>query len=121
MTASLSIDQIIEINLEMAEAFGGSSGVRDLASLEGAAARPQTGYYRDLIVEGAALCESLLQNHPFIDGNKRTAITATAIFYDLNGYTLRFADRELFDWLIGLYTAGRVNKQSLDAWFRSHL
>lgn len=121
MTVYLSIDELIQINLEMVETFGGTAGVRDRGALESAAARPQTGYYRDIIEEGAALCESLLQNHPFVDGNKRTAITATAVFYEMNGYTLRFADRELYDWLIHLYSTGRVNKQSLDAWFRTHV
>jgi death-on-curing protein len=105
----------------MVEAFGGALGVRDRDALEAAAARPQTGYYTDIIEEGAALCESLLQNHPFIDGNKRTAITATAVFYEMNGYALRFGDRELYDWLIHLYDIGRLNKQALDAWFRSHV
>jgi len=73
MTAYLSIDELIQINLGMVELFGGSAGVRDRAALEAATARPQTGYYRDAIEEGSALCESLLQNHPFVDGNKRTA------------------------------------------------
>jgi death-on-curing protein len=121
MTVYLSIEELMQINLEMVEAFGGASGIRDRGALEAAVARPQTGYYRDIIEEGAALCESLLQNHPFLDGNKRTAITATAVFYQLNGYALRFGDRELYDWLIHLYTTGRANKQSLDAWFRSHV
>lgn len=67
------------------------------------------------------MCESLLQNHPFVDGNKRTAISAAAVFYEMNGYILRFGDRELYDWLIRLYDTGRVSKQSLDAWFRSHV
>ncbi|HEX4230491.1 MAG TPA: type II toxin-antitoxin system death-on-curing family toxin [Bryobacteraceae bacterium] len=115
------MDELIQINLEMVEAFGGALGVRDRDALEAAAARPQTGYYTDIIEEGAALCESLLQNHPFIDGNKRTAITATAVFYEMNGYALRFGDRELYDWLIHLYDIGRLNKQALDAWFRSHV
>jgi death-on-curing protein len=61
------------------ERFGGSHGLRDQGALESALARPQTGYYLDLIEEAAALWESLSQNHPFIDGNKRIAITATAM------------------------------------------
>lgn len=61
MTVYLSIDELIQINLEMVEVFGGALGVRDRGALEAAAARPQTGYYRDIIEEGAALCESLLR------------------------------------------------------------
>lgn len=114
MTIYLSIDQLIEINLEMVEAFGGKAGIRDRGALEAAEARPRNAYYRDLIEKGAALCESLLQNHPFIDGNKRTAIAATAVFYEMNGYSLKFGDRELYDWLINLYNTGQVNKKSLE-------
>jgi len=51
----------------------------------------------------------------------RELLTATAVFYEMNGYALHFGDRELYDWLIGLYSKGQVNKRSLDAWFRSHL
>jgi death-on-curing protein len=61
------------------------SGGRVAGGLESALARPQTGYYRDLVEEGAPLWESLSQNHPFIDGNKRVAITVTAAFLKLNG------------------------------------
>jgi len=49
----------------------------------GAVARPQTGYDADVIEEAASLCESLLQNHPFMDGNKRSAVAATAVFFAL--------------------------------------
>ncbi|MBV9406423.1 MAG: type II toxin-antitoxin system death-on-curing family toxin [Acidobacteriaceae bacterium] len=121
MRIYLSVDQLIQINLEMSQSFGGTAGVRDRGALEAAAARPQNGYYRDVVEEGAALCESLLQNHPFVDGNKRTAITATAVFYEINGYSLRFEDNELYDWLTHLYNVGRVNKQSLAIWFRAHV
>ena len=65
--------------------FGGSPGLRDRAALESALARPRSGYYRDLIEQAAALLESLSQNHPFVDGNKRTGITVTAAFLRVNG------------------------------------
>jgi plasmid maintenance system antidote protein VapI len=53
--------------------YGGAPGVRDAGALESALHRPQTGYYDSIIHEAAALLESLVQNHPFIDGNKRVA------------------------------------------------
>ena len=62
-------------------------------------ARPQTGYYRDLIQEAAALWESLSQNHPFVDGNKRVAVTVTAAFLRANGYRLEFDDFDAFSFL----------------------
>jgi death-on-curing protein len=75
----------------------------------------------DVIQAGAALCESLLQNHPFVDGNKRTAITATIVFYAMNGYEIRFVDRDLYDWLMQLYDTNNVNRSSLEIWFRQHV
>ena len=60
--------------------------MRDRAALEAALARPQAGYYRDIIEEAAALLESLSENQPFVDGNKRTAIAVAAAFLRVNGY-----------------------------------
>lgn len=120
MTRYLSVADIIQINLEMVEQWGGLSGIRDSGALESAAARPQSGYYTDVIEEAAALCESLLQNHPFVDGNKRTAVTATGVFLRLNGYELIFVDREMYDWLMNLYSTNRVTKLALDVWLRAH-
>lgn len=116
----LTVADLIRINDRMARRWGGMSGLRDISLLESAIARPQSGYYSDIIEEASALCESLLQNHPFIDGNKRSAIVATAAFLRWNGYKLEFSDREMYDWLMSLYETGSVNKLSLDAWFRAH-
>ena len=120
MRVYLSVQNLIQINLEMVEEWGGLVGTRDRGALEAAAARPQTGYYSDVIEEAAALCESLLQNHPFVDGNKRTAITATGVFLRLNNYELVFVDREMYDWLMKLYETGGVTKMVIDAWLRIH-
>lgn len=105
----------------MIQEWGGLAGIREQGALESAVARPQTGYYADLVEEAAALCESLLQNHPFIDGNKRTAITATAVFLRLNDYDLVFVDREMYDWLMNLYETSRVSKVAIEAWLRVHV
>ena len=108
------------INAAVIEKFGGISGLRDRRVLEAAIARPQIGYYSDLMAEAAALFESLLQNHPFLDGNKRTAVTATSVFLVLNGYQLVFKDDEMYEWLIQLLQTGRVNKANLEDWLRQH-
>ena len=75
--------------------------------LEAALARPKTGYYTDLIQEAAALWESFSQNHPFIDGNKRVAVTVIAAFLSVNGYELKFDDLEAHAFLMDLYAVGR--------------
>ncbi len=72
MTVYPTIDEVLIVHDLVIATFGGSSGLRDRGALEAALARPQTGYYQDLIQEAAALWESLSQNHPFVDGNKRS-------------------------------------------------
>jgi death on curing protein len=116
----LSVEEIIEINAEMVAKFGGIHGLRDNKALESAAGRLQSGYYADAIEEAAALFESLSQNHPFLDGNKRTAITSVGVFLQLNGYQLFFEDLEAYRWLIGLYESGGVRKAAIEGWLREH-
>jgi len=110
----------LAIHSAMLAKFGGIDGVRDANGLHSAVGRPQTGYYADIFEEAAALFESLAQNHPFLDGNKRTAITASAVFLRLNGYKLLFDDIEAYEWLMSLYESGGVNKAALERWLRSH-
>jgi death-on-curing protein len=74
--------------------------------------RLDSGYYADAIEEAAARFESLSQNHPFLEGNKRTAVTAAGVSLLLNGYRLLFEDLEAYNWLIGLYESGRVSNRS---------
>src|ERR1700682_6445867 len=85
MTDYLTVAEVLAMHTDQIERYGGSHGVRDQGLLEAALLRPQTGYYADLIEEAAALWESLAQNHPFIDGNKRTAFAATYTFLAING------------------------------------
>jgi death-on-curing protein len=81
--------------------FGGSSGVRDLGLLESALYRPRSGYYSDLAEMAAALFESLLMNHPFVDGNKRVGFFATDVFLRLNGWWLKVEARPAQRFLLG--------------------
>jgi len=81
---------------------------------------PQSGYYEDIIQEAAALWESLSQNHPFADGNKRVAVTVTAAFLKVNGYLLEFDDLEALSFLIGLYESGTMQFVGLEKWLRVH-
>src|ERR1022692_151584 len=88
MSDYLTMAEVLAIHADQIERYGGSPGVRDHGLLEAALYRPQTGYYADLIEEAAALWESLAQNHPFIDGNKRAAFAATYTFLAINGARL---------------------------------
>lgn len=77
----------------MIRRFGGSMGLRDIALLESASERPKASFdgqdlYETLFDKAAALLHSILKNHPFIDGNKRTALASAGIFLKLNGFKL---------------------------------
>ena len=120
-TAFLTLDEVLEIHQRLIAGFGGSSGVRDLGLLESALYRPQTGYYQDLTEMAAALFESLLQNHPFVDGNKRVAFFATDVFLRLNGWKLEVEPRSAHESLIGLMAKGTADFEHLLAWLRERL
>ena len=72
----LTLGDVLAIHADQITTYGGAAGVRDPGQLDAALFRPQTGYYADTIAEAAALWESLSQNHPFVDGNKRTAMVS---------------------------------------------
>jgi len=117
----LAHDELFEIHARLIERFGGESGIRDPGLLESALFRPQTGYYEDLAEMGAALFESLIMNHPFVDGNKRIAFFATDVFFRLNGYKLEVSTSEAHPFLIGLLEAGTCNYENLLPWIRQSI
>jgi len=112
----IRVDDILAIHTDQIERFGGGRGVRDPGLLEAALFRPQTGYYPTLIDEAAALWESLSQNHPFIDGNKRTAFAATYVFLSINGLEIVATDEETQRFVLGLYDTASLNFENLRAW-----
>jgi death on curing protein len=120
MPVYLTVAQVVEIHARMVSLYGGREGLRDAAALEAAVARPRSGYYFDVIEEAAAFFESLSQNHPFLDDNKRTAIAATIIFLTCNGYEISFTDASAYDWLMGLHKRKQLNKRTVDSWLREH-
>src|SRR5271156_3321109 len=101
--------------------YGGAGGLRDPGQLEAALFRPQTGYYADLIEEAAALWESLAQNHPFIDGNKRTAFAVTYTFLAVNGARLDADAVQTYAFVCRLYRANEFRFDKLVPWLRRHV
>lgn len=85
------------------ERYGGASGVRDPGALESALHRPQTGYYDTLIHEAAALLESLIQNHPFVDGKNRVAFAVTDVFLRINGYQIAADSQAIFATMMNFF------------------
>lgn len=124
MTLYLTAQQILFIHGRLIDATGGEHGVRDLGLLESAVARPQATFegedlYPDLFAKAAALLESLAQNHPFVDGNKRTAITAASLFLLQNGRRLETTNEEVERaawWVVN----ERPPLEEIAAWFQEH-
>ncbi|MDW8469240.1 MAG: type II toxin-antitoxin system death-on-curing family toxin [Burkholderiales bacterium] len=104
---------------------GGSTGVRDEGLLESALARPQQRYAYgepapDLAELAATLAYGLARNHPFVDGNKRTAAVCCEAFLELNGAVLEADDLELYPQYLAL-AEGRLTEAEFAAWLRSRL
>ena len=117
----LSVDEVVEIHQRLISRFGGPAGLRDRGLLESALFRPQTGYYADLPETAAAMFESLLMNHPFVDGNKRVAFFATDVFLRLNGWKLEVQTDAAHRFLIGLLDRAECDLAHLQPWIRSSL
>lgn len=114
----LTPDEVLAIHERLLERFGGTPGPRDRGLLESALYRPRTGYYDDLTEMAAALFESLIMNHPFVDGNKRVAFFATDVFLRLNGWRLEVDPDEAHVLLIRLLEEGRCDFGRLLTWIR---
>ena len=119
MTDYLTVAEVLAIHEDQIARYGGSPGIRDRGLLEAALFRPQTGYYTDLLEEAAALWESLSQNHPFMDGNKRTAFAATYTFLAINGAQLTTGLEETLKFVSGLYEAGAFDFNRLNEWLHA--
>jgi len=121
MTDYLTVIEALAIHDDLIKRYGGAAGVRDFGLLEAALFRPRTGYYADLIEEASALWESLSQNPPFIDGNKRTAFAVTYTFLVINRAVLTASAREIEAFVMTLYEAGRFDFGHLNGWLRANV
>ena len=120
----LTVENVLFLHTVAIEAFGGSEGVRDLASLRAAVARPWgssfgQNHFSTPFERAAALAESIIRRHPFIDGNKRTAMYAAAYLLETLGYGLEAEQGELEDFAVSVAVGGmETREQSL--WFEKH-
>ena len=120
----LTAEQVLFIHARLISETGGSHGVRDLGMLLSAVGRPQASFddqdlYPDLFSKAAALLDSLIRNHPFVDGNKRTGITAAAVFLQMDGYRLNTTNSELEKITIE-FAQARHNVAEIAAWFQTN-
>lgn len=114
-------DVVVAVHQVLLSEHGGLSGIRDEALLDSALTRPQQRFaYSDkpsIFVLAASYSYGLVKNHPFVDGNKRVALTVAAIFLELNGYSLDTSEAEavvIFEQL----AAGDLTEEDLANWFK---
>jgi death on curing protein len=115
----LTVADVLSMQAALIDRYGGAAGVRDPGALESALFRPQSGYYKDLLAEAAALIESLAINHPFVDGNKRIAFAATDVFLRINGWTLQRPPSQIHAEMMAMFESGTFKIANLDPWLRS--
>ena len=101
--------------------FGGIPGIRDEAALVSALMRPQLGYYDSLVQEAAALMESLANNHPFVDGNKRVAFFVTDTFLRMNGRFIDCESEAAYEYFMQLFETGSFRFAALESWLNEHV
>lgn len=120
----LTYDEVVRIHIVQIEMYGGSHGIREQGLLDFALAMPQAGFgdsylHKDVFEMAAAYLYHIAMNHPFIDGNKRTATNAADVFLRLNGHRLTLSPDEMYDLVIGV-CEGTVTKKALAAAFRDN-
>jgi death on curing protein len=106
---------------EEALTYGGRAGVISLSSVESAIGRPYSGYHGPIHRKSAALLHALVQNHGFVDGNKRTALIVTLLMIERSGYRLQMATDERIDDLVVSVADGQTTFDALEAWFKTRL
>jgi death on curing protein len=124
MTQYLSAEQILFIHARLIEETGGESGIHDLGLLRSAVSRPQATFdqqelHPDIFFKAAALLESLVNNHPFVDGNKRTGITSTVLFLQANGYQFSAPVEDLAAFTLSI-AQGAETLESMAIWLKSY-
>ena len=120
----LSLAEVLEIHRDQIERYGGHAGLRDLGLLQSALAMPAAGFggrylHSDLVEMAAAYLFHIVQNHPFIDGNKRTGTVAAILFLSLNGIELQADETQLEQLLIDV-AKGKAGKGSVADFLRKN-
>ena len=121
----LSLQEVISLHSLLTAQSGGSSGLRDRGALESAVAQPEASFggeelYPDLASKTAAVGHSLIQNHPFVDGNKRVGHAAMEVFLLLNGHEMNALVDEQEKVIIDV-ASGKVSRIELSEWISKHM
>jgi len=121
----LNVMQVLALHKISLQRYGGSDGVRDMRLLESAVFRPMQSAFGedahpDLFLKAAALLEGLAKNHPFFDGNKRTAFLATATFLRANGYALKCGEVDAAQFVLQVAGESRKELSIISDWLKAH-
>lgn len=124
MLKYLSVSQVVEIHRDIMKNFGGAHGVRSTGLLESAVFRMRASFggvdlYKNIFEQAAALFESLCRNHPFLDGNKRTAFVAAVTFLEINRYRTEFDLNKTEEFVLSV-AMGKQKFKSIAAFFKKH-
>jgi death-on-curing protein len=117
----LTVAEVVAIHHHQIEEYGGEHGMLNQGALEAAVFRPQMGYYNDLSEEAAALLESLVNNHAFLDGNKRVGFAAMHTFLLVNGFDLDVSSAAAFAFMMKNMAEGKFRFALLHEWIAAHL
>ena len=120
----LTLDEVLELHSESIDRYGGSPEIRDVGLLESALAMPATSFggeylHADLPTMAAALLFHLVQNHPFIDGNKRTGALAARVFLMINDAVFNPSPADYERLVVGV-ASGKINKDQTVEFFRDN-
>lgn len=125
MIRYLTVEQVLFIHARLIDETGGSHGLRELGLLESAVMRPRATFggrdlYPDLFAKAAALLHSIIRNHAFVDGNKRTGLVATGIFLRQNQYRLVADQDDLEAFTLSIVNNASDELETIRAWLKKH-
>jgi death-on-curing protein len=121
----LTLNELLQLHYRVVEQSGGSAGIHSIEALESALAQPRMTFgakdlYPTIIEKSAALGFSLIRNHPFVDGNKRTGHAAMEVFLLLNGYEIDASVDEQERIVLQL-AAGELSRKAFRDWLQAHV
>ncbi len=120
----LGIEEVYNIHLRMLKVGGGREGVRDFTLIHSAVERPKASFggkllYPDIWYQAAALIQSLIKNHPFEDGNKRTGFFSTLRFLNINGYNIKATKKEIVLFALDV-DIKKLSLKQISSWLKKH-
>jgi len=120
----ITVKDVLLLHDMAVDATGGSHGLRDVGLLESAVARPESSFggeelYPTIFLKAGALIHSLLRNHPFVDGNKRTSLFSAMTFLELNGYKFIAEQMEIVEFALKVEN-DKLSVEEISTWLEEH-